>query len=128
MKKVKGFKNNKILFLVLIALMILLLGSCRLSLDLNVQNLKTISFNSNGGSYVEPIVQEAGTLVFPPNDPLKEGYIFDGWYSDYELTLDYTFITMPENNINLFARWIVTPIVLQDYELELKNGYYEIVK
>nr|WIF89110.1 InlB B-repeat-containing protein [Acholeplasma laidlawii] len=65
----------------------------------------TITFNTNGGSLVEPITQDTLTTVAEPTDPSKEGYTFGGWYSDSSLTNAYTFITMPSQNITLYAKW-----------------------
>jgi uncharacterized repeat protein (TIGR02543 family) len=66
---------------------------------------KTITFNSNGGTYVPSITNLPGTTVIKPQDPIKQGYIFDGWYSDINLTLNYTFTTMPSSSITLYAKW-----------------------
>jgi uncharacterized repeat protein (TIGR02543 family) len=41
-----------------------------------------------------------------PNDPIKQGYTFDGWYIDLNsFTTAYEFTTMPANNLNLFGRF-----------------------
>ncbi|NLZ61530.1 MAG: hypothetical protein GX904_01895, partial [Acholeplasmataceae bacterium] len=69
----------------------------------------TISFESNGGSPVASITQNIGTTVTKPTDPTKEGYSFDGWYSDESLTTAYTLTTMPAENITLYAKW--NPII-----------------
>ncbi len=69
--------------------------------------LSTITFNSNGGSSVESITQDSGTDVTEPESPTKEGYTFEGWYSDTELTEAYAFTTMPHNNITLYAKWTI---------------------
>jgi uncharacterized repeat protein (TIGR02543 family) len=37
--------------------------------------------------------------------PSREGYIFDGWYGDQELTEVYIFTTMPAEDLMLYARW-----------------------
>ena len=65
----------------------------------------TMSFNSNGGTSVSSINAELGDPVSEPTAPLKAGYTFAGWYSDNALTLAYTFSTMPEDNITLYAKW-----------------------
>ncbi|HHY96978.1 MAG TPA: InlB B-repeat-containing protein [Acholeplasma sp.] len=36
----------------------------------------------------------------------KEGFLFDGWYTDRLFTNKYVFTIMPANNITLYARWI----------------------
>lgn len=37
-----------------------------------------ITFNSNGGSSVEPIIQDFATPVFSPNNPILSGFTFGG--------------------------------------------------
>ena len=42
----------------------------------------TLSFDSQGGSAVEPIILEIGTVVSAaPNEPTRPGYTFGGWTS-----------------------------------------------
>jgi uncharacterized repeat protein (TIGR02543 family) len=71
-------------------------------------NQYTISFNSNGGSEVTAITQDYGTEVDEPAEPTKEGYTFNGWYTDDgTLSTAYTFTTMPADNITVFAKWTI---------------------
>ncbi|HRT82485.1 MAG TPA: InlB B-repeat-containing protein, partial [Oscillospiraceae bacterium] len=42
----------------------------------------TVTFNTNGGTRINPITVAPGGKVYPPNDPLKTGYTFGGWYYD----------------------------------------------
>ena len=65
----------------------------------------TISFNTNGGTEVEPITQNYQTSVTAPFAPAKNGYKFEGWYSDSALKNKYTFTTMPANDVTLYAKW-----------------------
>lgn len=65
----------------------------------------TISFNTNGGTEIDPIVLDYGTVVIEPTAPTKTGFEFAGWYRDIELTNYYTFSTMPEENITLYSDW-----------------------
>ena len=58
----------------------------------------TITFNTNGGSYVPPITQAFGTEITAPVAPTKEGYTFIGW--DTEIPS-----TMPAENITITAIW-----------------------
>ena len=41
----------------------------------------TVSFNSNGGSFIEPIRVKQGSVPTYPT-PVREGYTFVGWYSN----------------------------------------------
>ena len=80
--------------------------------------LYTIEFESNGGSEVAPIVQGYGTEVSEPVAPTKLGATLVGWFVDEELTIPYTFTTMPINGIKLYAKWDIA-----SYKLTLmKDG------
>ncbi|WP_248922333.1 InlB B-repeat-containing protein, partial [Olsenella intestinalis] len=37
--------------------------------------------------------------------PTREGFAFEGWYSDPECTHPYTFTTMPDGGITVYAKW-----------------------
>ena len=68
-------------------------------------NEYTITFDSNGGSAVAPITQNYGTNVIEPSNPTASNYTFIGWFTDVELLNQYTFTTMPGQNITLYAKW-----------------------
>ena len=61
-------------------------------------NQYTITFNTDGGTAVEPITQDYNTAITKPSDPTKEGYSFTGW--DKEIPS-----TMPAENIVVKAQW-----------------------
>lgn len=65
----------------------------------------TISFESNGGNSISSITQNYQTTITKPTDPIKTGYSFGGWYSDEQLTTRFAFVTMPGEDIKLYARW-----------------------
>lgn len=65
----------------------------------------TVTFESNGGSTVESQSVEEGKTIIKPTDPTKEGYIFGGWYTDEELTIEYDFDTEVTSDITLYAKW-----------------------
>ena len=39
----------------------------------------TVTFNSNGGTSIDPVEVKKGKTVAKPADPTKEGSEFDGW-------------------------------------------------
>ena len=63
-------------------------------------NKYTITFDSNGGSTVDPITQDYGTTVTAPAAPTKTGYDFAGWTPALPAT-------MPAENITVTANWTV---------------------
>lgn len=66
---------------------------------------KSINFVTDGGSVVETIFEVAGNAITAPTCT-KDGFTFGGWYSDTEFTTPYTFSTMPNENIVLYANWV----------------------
>ena len=61
-------------------------------------NSYTLTFNSDGGSDVEPITQDYGTAVTAPADPTRAGYIFAGWQPALPET-------MPAEDMQFTAQW-----------------------
>ncbi len=66
----------------------------------------TITFESNGGSAVEPITGTIGSAVTAPKSPTRSGYVFRGWYSDAELKNAWTWNIMPAKDVTLYAKWM----------------------
>ncbi len=65
----------------------------------------TLSFVVDGGSAVEAIVDEYNSTISLPT-PIKEGYIFKGWYLDEECLISADEMTnMPSENTILYASW-----------------------
>ena len=70
-----------------------------------------ISWDLNGGTwegvYEPPSTVEKGTALARPNpDPTKSGTTFAGWFTNAELTAQYTFTTKVNGNIKLYAKWV----------------------
>lgn len=65
----------------------------------------TVSFETNGGSKTDSISVEKNKTATEPAKPTKEGFIFDGWYSDRKLKTPYDFSEKVTNNITLYAKW-----------------------
>ena len=64
-----------------------------------------VSFNTNGGSSIDPVAVADGGKVAQPTDPAKEGYTFQGWYTDVDCTQAYDFDTEVTADITLYAKW-----------------------
>ena len=70
-----------------------------------VTNKYIVSFNSNGGSYINSQTIVEGNRATIPNNPTKTCYIFDGWYTDNNLTNRYYFNNVVTRDITLYAKW-----------------------
>ena len=68
-------------------------------------NQYTLTFESNEGSLIDPIVQDYNTAVIEPSGSVRIGYTFSGWYKDINLTIRYTFTNMPSEDLMLYAKW-----------------------
>ena len=68
---------------------------------------RTVIFASDGGTYIHPAQQEIGTLIrLDEYVPVKDGYIFDGWYSDPRTKEQQITEVSLNENIVVFAKWI----------------------
>ncbi|HEY8443635.1 MAG TPA: InlB B-repeat-containing protein [Clostridia bacterium] len=68
-------------------------------------NQYTITFITNGGGTIAPIVTNYNTTIAEPTPPTKIGYIFAGWYLDEALTQPFDFGTPITQDIRLYAKW-----------------------
>ena len=67
-------------------------------------NEYTITFDELGGSQVDNITQDFGSVVTPPTPPTKTGFTFLGWSLDGQ---PFAFSTMPVDGADLAAIWQV---------------------
>ena len=67
----------------------------------------TIHFETEGGSEVASMMLDFGATIVKPQDPVKTGHGFGGWYLDNLFTNEASFGTMPSENITLYAKWNV---------------------
>ena len=67
----------------------------------------TVTFESNGGSEVDPQHVAQGETVSKPADPKRDGFKFAGWYSDEALTKEYDFSSKVTGDLTLYAKWAI---------------------
>ena len=66
----------------------------------------TVTFESNGGSKIESIETVLYDKIIEPESPTKEGFDFEGWYTDAALTKLYSFTeTEITSDLKLYAKW-----------------------
>ncbi len=65
-----------------------------------------IVYDTNGGHPITPAKAKAFSDITLQPTPVKEGYIFDGWFLDKELTKPFNLVRASRKKIRLYARWI----------------------
>ena len=70
-------------------------------------NSKVISFVTNGGEPIDPIIAASGAEISIPKEATRAGYTFAGWYSDSALRnkVDSLPTTMPSEHTTYYAKW-----------------------
>ena len=65
----------------------------------------TVHFESNGGSEVEKQRIREDEQAREPETPVREGYVFAGWYVDEACTEPYDFSEKVTDYLTLYAKW-----------------------
>ena len=66
----------------------------------------TIYFDSNGGSTISSVTVKRGEKIIRPTDPVRAGYVFEGWYTTTNLDTAWDFDTVVDQNVTLYAKWM----------------------
>ena len=75
-----------------------------------------ITFNTDGGSAIEPATYAYGATVVAPAAPTKNGYTFAGWSPALPTT-------MPANNVTVVAQWtaVASGVTFMDGDVVVKD-------
>lgn len=110
-------KRKTFLAIVTLLLAIIPLTACDKGAQHNLVAGKeyTITFDSKGGSAVQPVKASAGEAITAPAAPTKDGFVFAGWYesADGGVTLsdtEFSFAYMPARVFTLYAKWATADI------------------
>ena len=91
----------------------------------------TVSFKTNGGNEIADQSVVFGEKITRPADPVREGYKFEGWYSDIHLQNKWDFEKdTVQGNMSLYAKWSVLEVqedpgstdVTQDVTQDVPNS------
>lgn len=64
-----------------------------------------LTFETNGGTAVDPVSMKAGSVVdLAGYETTRDGYVFDGWYADSDLTEQVTSVKLNRNQ-TVYAKW-----------------------
>ena len=106
-------------------------------LKLNVYydlDFHTLTFDTMGGSAIDPVTVRHGNAVARPAAPTKDKYTFIGWYADPEFTEEYDFATVLEADKTIYAKFELTSTPIGDiyvrYDVlhikQLPDGTYDL--
>lgn len=96
------------------------------------ENVRYISFDTDRGSNIPSVTGTSGSKVTVPADPVKTGYVFEGWYTEPKLINKFTFPeTMPNyesRGITVYAKWSPAKDThyTVNYYIEGLNEKYEL--
>lgn len=65
----------------------------------------TVKFISNGEEFSSIQVEYGKTVSEPDDDPVRTGYVFDGWYADEAGKQAYDFSTAITGETQIYAKW-----------------------
>lgn len=68
----------------------------------------TVSFETNGAGTIEQITVYSNSTVSELPIPVKDGYKFEGWFTDAELTQVFDKTTRITSDMTLYAKWSET--------------------
>lgn len=94
-----------------------LTSTIQVTIKKKVDQTYQVIFNSMGGSFYEPITLLIGSTIPLPNNPTKEGFSFEGWFMDKNLTIAYSETLVVNENTTLYAKW--TPLT---YTITYQTG------
>ncbi len=65
----------------------------------------TVSFDTNGANKIDSVKVTKNSTVKEPSAPVKDGFKFDGWYTDKECNTLYDFSQRVNKSFTLYAKW-----------------------
>lgn len=68
-------------------------------------NMYQVKFMDDTGNIYKLVEVAEGSCVAKPQDPVREGYTFNGWFVDHKGTQAYDFNTLVTGDLTLFAKW-----------------------
>ena len=83
----------------------------------------TVTFNTAGGSAIEPVQILNGKAVTKPSDPKKENSLFIGWYADEACTTPYDFASAITANVTVYAAWEAKIVGQDEFIVNFELGY-----
>lgn len=81
-----------------------------------------VTFNTDGGNYLDSVYVLEGEIIELDTVPVKEGYLFVNWLKDGE---EFEINSKIYDDIELTAKWILAPPLINDYTITYVTNSYE---
>lgn len=93
-----------------------------------IAEARWITYDSQGGTPVDPAYVLTGNTTVAPQAPAKTGYSFSGWYLDADCSQEFTFGSVLNKDIKLYAGWTAakadyTVVIWKQKVTGEKNAY-----
>ncbi len=93
----------------------------------------TVKFETNGGTAIANKNVTRNSKLAEPEAPARDGYTFNGWYTDEELTEKYDFNKAVTKGFTLYAKWEKADITVGDWinpfeDVNENDWFFEDVK
>lgn len=75
--------------------------------------LYSINFDTNGGNSISSIQGYFGESIPLPNNPIRLGHTFEGWYRDSNYNNYFNLSSFPSMNMTLHAKWLINQYNIQ---------------
>ena len=98
---------------------------CRINYTVEILGYPTITFDSKDGTPVDSIQVENGSeygIAVKPEDPTREGFEFDGWYTDPDCSQPFDWSLKVEAPVTLYAGWTPVSAVEYDHIITFMDG------
>ena len=85
----------------------------------------TVTFDVQGGTAVDPVTVAQGGSVSLPTAPIKDGYVFGGWYTQKDgVGTQFTADTVVDADVTVYAKWteVVAPPVTHTVTFDPDGG------
>ena len=94
------------LTLIFISMTMLLFADCLPNDNYKGSDIYIVTYETNGGEVVNSQAIDKNGEISAPSEPTKEGYKFDGWFLNAELTDEARFPMTVTKDVTLYAKWL----------------------
>lgn len=98
-------------------------------ISISVSDECKIVFETNGGSAVASKTVIKGSCLQRPEDPIKHGYRFAGWYRDVDRQIPWNFANDTVSvNLHLYAKWVKADTVSKYLDVKTNDWFFADVE